>query len=238
MTRSEEERFASWPELALVALTCATALQIGRLFSDGSYLGPVLLAGLVAHLLAWGCRRLGFGLVVAAAVSGIGLVLLISWLFAAGSTLAGIPRAATWHVIADDLRASWQQFGKLIAPVPPKRGFVIAAMTGVWCAAFLADWAAFRLSSALEAIVPAFGLFVFASALGPNKHRLAATGLMLGAILLFLLMHDAARRADASAWFATRVRGGPRAIVRGGTVIGAIALVTALLVGPLLPGAQ
>ena len=54
-------------------------------------------------------------------------------------------------------------------------GFLIAASLALFFAVFLADWAAFRLWSTWEAVVPATTLFVFCSLLGATTFRREAT---------------------------------------------------------------
>jgi transglutaminase-like putative cysteine protease len=226
------------PDLALAGVTAAAVIGLGRLFTDGSFAGPVLLAAAGAHGLGWAGRRWRLGLGGAALLSVAGLVLYVAWVVEPSTTAFGLPDAATWHAAVADLHAGWVHFGQAIAPVKPEPGYVLAAALATWCAGFVADWAAFRVGGAFESLVPAFTVFVFASALGANRSRGAYTGLFIVAVLAFLLAHGAARRAGSVAWFASRSRGGARAIVQHGLPVAAATLVAAVVVGPLLPGAR
>jgi transglutaminase-like putative cysteine protease len=174
---------------------------------------------------------------VALAVSLLGLVLYLAWVLEPSTTWYGLPGGDTWHAVADDLSQAWERFGRVVAPVPTERGFLVAASIAIWIGAVIADWAAFRLGTAFEAMVPSFAVFVFAAALGADRSRAAYTALYLAAALAFLLIHGAARRAESTAWFASRLRGGPRAIVQGGVAVGVVAVLAALVLGPVLPGA-
>ena len=226
------------PEAALTAMTAAAVIGLARLFSTGAYLGPVLLAAVLSHGVATLARRRGWGLGVAAALSALGVVLYVAWVIEPSTTIAGLPTARTWHLANADLSRAWRHFGEAVAPVAPERGYVLAAGIAVWGGAFVSDWAAFRLGAAFEAMVPPFTLFVFASALGADKSRLAYAGLFLLTALLFLLLQGADQRSRSVAWFASRLRGGPRAIVQGGAVLAVGTVAAALVLGPLLPGAK
>ena len=72
-----------------------------------------------------------------------------------------------------DLELAWTQFATAKAPVPADTGYVVAAVIGVWVAAFLADSFAFRALASIEAILPSGILFVFAAALGADQLPLA-----------------------------------------------------------------
>jgi transglutaminase-like putative cysteine protease len=225
-------------EVALFVVSAAAVVGMARLFTDGSFLGEVLLATALAHTIAAVTRALGLGTPATALISGAGLVLFVAWVLQPDTTAYGIPTADTWRTALDDLDRAWTVFRDVRAPVEPLPGFVLSASVGVWLAATFGDWAAFRLGTAFEALAPSFTLFTFTSVLGSGRHRLNASALYVAAALAFLLIQGASTRSHRTAWFASRVRGGPQAIVRGGVVLGAVTLGAALLVGPALPGAD
>ncbi|TML41900.1 MAG: transglutaminase domain-containing protein, partial [Actinobacteria bacterium] len=124
------------------------------------------------------------------------------------------------------------------APTQPIAGFLLVSVTAVGVAALLADWAAFRIGATLEALIPAFSLFLFTASLAGKRGRGAATVAELAAMLLFVLLHQAERRSRSTAWFASRARGGTAALLRGGALLGAVAVIAGVALGPEIPGAR
>jgi transglutaminase-like putative cysteine protease len=231
--------------IALTFLTLVTALGMGRLFADGAYLAPVCLAALVVHGVAWGCRRTGLGaLTTLPACLGV-LGLVVAWTVLPDSTIGGIPWTGTWRAALDSLTQANQQFGQVVAPVKAEDGFVLAAALGVGLVALMADWAAFRVRSTWESIVPAFGLFVFTSLLGADRWRWLAICGQLVAILAVVCTHWARARVSSTPWLGTRAGKGwsPAGesitpLLSGAAVLTALAVAAAVLVGPRLPGAN
>ncbi|HEX6597191.1 MAG TPA: DUF3488 and transglutaminase-like domain-containing protein [Acidimicrobiales bacterium] len=224
-------------ELALVAVTAAAALGLARLFADGSFAGPVLAAVFGGHAVAWMCRRFGLGLLASAGISAAGLVLAVAWLVEPHTTTLLVPGSGTWRAVVDDLRTAWERFGDVKAPTPALRGFVLAAVAGAWAAATTSDFFAFRMRARFEAMAPAFTLFVFGAILGADNLRLPTTALYLSAVLAYALFSEAARQTRAGSWFAGRSRDGDTSILGTGAVLGGVAVLIAVLVGPHLPGA-
>lgn len=226
------------PEISLALVTLSAVIGLDRLFADRSYLGPVVLAALASHTLAWALRRRGLNAGVSALVSAVGAVLFCAWVIESATTAYGLPGSGFWSAVSDDLDRAWRLFNEVRAPVEPERGFVLASALGVWATAFVADWAAFRLNAAFESLVPSFTLFTFAAALGSGRGRFLTSALFLAAVLFFVLVHGATARSSRTAWFASRVRGGPEAIIRSGAAIGAVTVLVALVLGPAVPGAN
>ena len=225
-------------ELALAALTISAVVGFGRLFDNGRFFGPVLAAAIGSHLVAWAGRRLGLGLPAAALLSALAGAVVLVWVIEPSTTTYGVPRGASWRAVADDLRDAWLRFGDVVAPTESTEGFVAAAVIGTWAAAFLAHAAAFRLQATFEAIIPSLTLFIFSSALGPDRHRVRYTIAYLAGLLVFVLVSTATRRAETTSWFAGRRGGGAGTIVQGGVRLAAVGVVAAALVGPSLPGAD
>ena len=224
-------------ELALAALTIGAVISFGRLFDNGRYFGPVFVAAIGSHLVAWAGRRVGLSLPAAALLSLLAGAVVLVWVIEPSTTTYGIPRGASWHAVTNDLRDAWRRFGDVVAPTPSTEGFVAAAVIGTWCAAFLADAAAFRLQATFEAVVPSLTLFVFSSALGPDLHRVRYSIVYLAGLLVFVLVRTATRRAETTSWFAGRRGGGASTIAQGGVRLATVAVVVAAVVGPALPGA-
>ncbi len=194
MSRSRVTR--SWAELALVAVSIANVLGFIRVFIDFTFLPVLATAAVAAHLLAIGCRRLGWGTIVSFFVSAGGLAVAAPLLLVRDTTWYGLPTHLSWSTIRLDLVDAWNQFSAAKAPVPAEAGFLAAALIAVWIAAWVADTFAFRFDALIEAIVPTAGIFLFVSVLARPDYRLVSCALYLGAAFAFVAMHrGVARRA-------------------------------------------
>lgn len=225
-------------EVALVAVTLAALVGLHPLFVGWSYLPRLVVVALAAHGTVLAVRLLGGRLVVAGLVVIPAFVLTTTWIFEASTTWYGVPTAASWHAASDDLARGWTSFQEVVAPTPASTGFLLATAVAVWLAAFIADWAAFRLSAPFEAIVPTAGLVTFAAVLGGEDHAVTGTIAYLATALAFLLLHRAHRQETSVRWVATGTGRGVRALVGVGAALAASALVAGVLVAPRLPGAD
>jgi transglutaminase-like putative cysteine protease len=226
------------PSAALFLLTVVSAVCLGRLFADGSFLGPVLLTAVVCHSLAWFLRVRGVAAPAVIAISAAAVVVLVSWLVLPHTTAFGIPTGETLATFRRELSRAGDEFRKVVAPTPTIPGFRLGAVLGTAIGAFLADWAAFRMRSLFEAAIPSFTLFLFSAILGVGRWQAAAVGGYLVALLLFLLLQHARLQGTSTSWFASRSRGGMQSLFQVGGVLGSGVVVAALLVGPNLPGAD
>lgn len=234
---------------ALTALTVVTALGMGRLFSDSSFAIPVLTAAVALHGSAWACRRLGIGGLLTLPISAGALLLVAAWTVLPDTTVAGIPWTGTLSAAIDALAEANQKFGQVVAPVEPADGFVLGAVLGVGLVALMADWAAFRVRSTWESVVPAFGLFVFTSLLGSDRWQWWVIAAEVVAILGVVCTHWARVRVSSTPWLGSRAstaggtQGAPAAtsiapLLSGAAMLTALAVGAALFVGPRLPGAN
>lgn len=223
--------------LALTVLTVVVAVGLGRLFADGSYIGAVVAAAVGTHAVAWAARRRALSY-AAAAVGGVIVgALVISWFVLPETTVVGIPTPHTFTRAGHELSQSYQAFRHVVAPAPVSHGFVIAAVVGIVLAALLADAAAFLVRATFEATIPSFTLFVFTATLGTARFRTLAIATYLGALLLFVLLHEEALDSINASWFASRARRGRAALARSGALLAAVAVLAAVLLGPHMPGA-
>jgi transglutaminase-like putative cysteine protease len=223
--------------MALCALTLGGVYSLSRLFASGSYVGPVVTMVIVMHAVAWGCRRQGLRPAPALAVCVASLVLLLAWLVVPETTRYGLPLTATLRAAHQALKDATNDFHSVVAPAPVTRGFLFVTVAAVGVIALVADWAAFRMRATVEAVVPSFTLFVFAAALGGHNHRNASIALELAALLAFVAVHQVTVNQEGSAWFASRTRGALASSAQVGGVLGAVAVLAGLVVGPALPGA-
>ena len=227
-------------EAALVALTLSGVIGLARLFSEASFLVPVVAFGLGGHALALGCRRTGLSAPLTAAAAVGGLVLGVSVFLLPETTAFGIPTGATLTSAGHELSAALTSFREVVAPAPVEPGFVLAAVIAVWVVAFISDTAAFRAGATVEAAVPAATVFLFGAALGAPPYRVATTGVFLAALVAYWL----AQRGLVYWRMPNRMASdtgsgpGPGPLLRTGAVLGAVAVVAAVVIGPLLPGAE
>lgn len=225
-------------EVALAAVGLATVVGFNRLFDERSFFLPVAVGALMAHAVSALTRRRGWGVTAGAGASLLGLVAFVSWAFYPSTTMLGLPTSATVDALDADLSQAWAVFLDVRAPAPPETGFIVALIAAIWIAAFLADWAAFRLWSPGEAIVPASALFIFASLLGADQYRLAVTGVFLLAVFSFQLLHRIARQTSSRGWINADPAEGGRSLLVAGSSLTLASILLGLVVGPALPGAD
>ena len=237
-TRAPADRLRPATEVALGLVTVAAIVGMHRLFVDGSYRGALVLQALLAHLVVTLLRRAGVRLVPAAAITAAAAVLFITWTRFPETAAWGLPTTDTFRAVGDDVSSAWSLFGKVRAPAPVENGFVVTTAAVVWAIAFLADWAAFRVSATFEAVLPATTLFVFAAALGGDGSPVASAALFAVAALVYVLLHRTATQERTSRWAGGHRRQGRWSLVATGVAITLGAVVAGSIAGPRLPGAD
>lgn len=226
-------------EAALAAVTLAGLWSLTRLFNDSSFLPRLYAVAISAHLLAAGTRRLASHALVRLAVCVGGFAVVLTALYLPSTGWAAlVPTGRTFGDARVLLHEGWGRFGSVKAPAPLLKGFLLSAAAAAWAVVWMADWLAFRAWAALEAVVPATALFVFAAMLGTSDRRTSVTVVFLTAILVFVVMHRAGRDRAASAWVAGQNTPGARALVVWGLPVAVVAVLAGAAVGPNLPGAD
>ncbi len=225
-------------ELFLALITITAVAGFSRLFLDRSWVGPLFTAAVVAHLCVAAVRRSGRGLLLSGAVTVVVMTLQITWTHYRPTLRAGLPTGLTRNAVDADLTAAWNLFSEVKAPTEPVVGFVVVASLAIWVIAYLSDWAAFRLWSALETVLPSFAMFVFIAFFGDAQDRLAMAALYLAAIVGFQLFHRLMRQSHEVRWLAGTQILGTSAIMRAGVVMSAVVVLGAIVAGPALPGAE
>lgn len=238
MSRAVDRRALVLCEVALLGVTLAVTGGFARVFENGSFFPKLATLAVVSHVVALALRRLGRGIIVSGVVSFAGLCVTAGLLFYPSTTALGLPTFATRDAARIDLDAAWKLFGEVRAPAPVHPGFVLAAGLALWIVAFLADWAAFRLWSPAEAVTPAGVVFLFCSLQSAKTHQITSTTGFAAAVLVFVLLHRVARQDAGASWLATEPSQGRSSVVRMGMLVGAAALITGVVVGPALPGAD
>ncbi|HEV8115946.1 MAG TPA: DUF3488 and transglutaminase-like domain-containing protein, partial [Acidimicrobiales bacterium] len=225
-------------EIGLAAVTLAAVLGMSRLFDGGGWLGPLAANAVAAHLVAAALRRRGASLPVAAALMAVAAVVVVTWTSYWSTTVAGIPTGESWTMLGSDLGDAWLLYQDVVAPAPVEAGFVVASCFALWCVAFVADWAAFRLWVPFEATLPAGTLFLFTALLGVSRGRTWAVAAYATSLLVFLLLHRMARQDGSSHWVADRRGVGHRSLLTAGAGLVVVAVAAGSVLGPSVPGAS
>ena len=229
-----------WPligaELALTAVTLSVVYGLTRLFVDSSFARGAVVAAIGSHLVAALTRRLGLGSITALATSAVAMVFALATTLYGHTTTVLIPTASTWSEIGTDLGEAWDAFGVVKAPTEELPGFALAIAIAVWLIAAVADLAAFRVRTVVEALVPATTLFVFTAMLGQPSGRVGATAAFLAAIAGFLVFIRIAFPLNASVPIESTRSRQPKALLAQGLSLAGAAVVLGLVFGPLLPG--
>jgi transglutaminase-like putative cysteine protease len=233
-----EDQRADLPALAaLIFLDLVAAFCLARLFTSAADVVPVLVGVVVGHAVAFACRLRGLSGSATGAIVAVIALFTALWLVLPNETTYGFPTGHAFEAMFRGLSDARRDFGVAIAPTKPTDGFLIACVIAVVVLAALADWAAFRIRTTIEAAVPAFTLFVFAGVLGTAHHRGSATVAFVGALLVWFVADNTTVIARTRPWFHGTADAGRRAMSRAGTGLGAIGLVGALL-GLALPFSQ
>lgn len=232
--------------VALTVITVVTGAGMGQLFKGSSYLGPVILVALVTHALCYGLRHAKrLPAVLAGPLTVLAVVLVSTWLVFFGATRAGIFDSHTFSVISDALVQARLDFANLRAPVAPTPGFEWLACLGIGFAGLLADTAAFRLGAPFEGVLPAFAVFLFTAGLGTSGGRSAPVALWIVAVLAYFLVVELRLRTQGARWLDTddpppapwRAHRDSRSPALAGGILGLLAVLCGLLIGPTIPGA-
>ena len=177
------------------------------------------------------------GLVLAVFVP-IGIVL--------GPGLLWVAPNGTWHTMLKDLQAAWTAFSLRVAPVPELPGLVLSTAWAAGAAGLLAELISSRRRiPAVFSLVPALGLYLFASALGTDSWRVLGLSSMAGSACWYLAAAARDRELTQEVLVASSDTGlspGERAAAySSGAVMLRMAVLAALaaaVVGLNLPGAR
>ncbi|MEM9465841.1 MAG: DUF3488 and transglutaminase-like domain-containing protein [Actinomycetota bacterium] len=224
-------------EFAVVVLTVVVVFGLERLFIDQSYRSDLLVLAFASHLLAIVVRRTGFGIGVSALVSLAGILVVGNVVLFPETAGSIVPTRETLDLLRADIEFAWSAFEVQQAPVEPLRGFIVAAGIALWWVAALADWAAFRLRSSLETVVPATILFVFTVLLGTGDRPVFHAALFAGAVGVVMLSMRIARQVRDDVWIASGASAGLSSTVRVGAAGTTLALIVGAIAGPALPDA-
>jgi transglutaminase-like putative cysteine protease len=220
----------------LTLLTVVTAIGLCRLFPDWAYLRQMLAVVVGVHAAAAVMRFVRAPAWIAMPVGALIAFELVAIVYYRDTTRLLLPSGQTIDLIRSDLRLVWQQFPTAVAPVPSEGSFAMAATALLACCAILADAFAFRAFGRAEAVVPAGVVFVFTSALGTDRNRIAVSALWIGAAVVVIAVLRFSHSREESAWMGTRRRT-LLSILPAVLVCAALAGLLAAAVAPRLPGA-
>lgn len=225
-------------EVALALITLGAVLGMSRLFAGGDWIAPLAINAVVAHGTAVVLRRRGVPLGATALVMAVVAALVVTWTSYWATTTLGIPTGDTLTLVRHDLSRAWSQYQDVEAPTAALTGFVVASSMAIWCIAYVADWAAFRLWVPFESTLPAGTLFLFTALLGTDRGQAWSVALYAATLLGFLLLHRLARQEGTAHWVAERRTAGHRSLLTAGVGLAAIAVLVGAVIGPQLPGAD
>jgi transglutaminase-like putative cysteine protease len=221
---------------ALALVSIATALAFGRVFADGGFVGPLVVAAIVPHAVGCVGRVRAWPLARTALLGAAATALALVWISAGETTFYGIPTAATVTRMAHLLDHGWSVFRTGIAPVPPTPGVVLLCAVAVGVVAVAADTIARRPDTTIAALGPTLVLFVLTGTLGTDELRVPTTIAYVAAALVELTIANAARVEARRTWFTGRRLASDASVVRSAAAVGGAALLVGLVITPLVPG--
>lgn len=222
-------------EILLFVVTVTALRAFDRVFIDTSFTRPLLTTALVVHLVLFITRRLRGGLLLSFLTSLVALVLQITATFFGDTSSFGLPTGRTSDAFTAALSDGWQLFQQVTAPAPVATGFLVGASFAIWAVAFLADWAAFRLRTPGEALLPSVAILIFIGLFGLDDGRLRHVTFYFAAALAFLLAHRAAARVSTGNWLGGSTGRAYGALVSVGAVVALLALLVGVRGAPALP---
>ena len=224
-------------EAALVSITVVVAAGMSRLFTDSSFLRDVLALALASHIVAAAARRVGMATAAAATLSVACFAVTATVLLYPGTAWFVLPTPDTVGTALDHLLEGWDVLNASPAPVDPVPGLVLAVGAAMGLCAFLADSAAFRLSSAGWAVAPGASIYGFTAAVGTGEaailHGALGCGAM-GAAMVALWLRN--RRGES--WIEPGPGRGTMAMARAAGAALLVAVAAGAVAGPALPGAR
>jgi len=222
--------------MCLTALTLATVISLCRVFPDWEYLTSMVAVVVGVHAIAALLRYAGAGVLLAAPLLALAIAELIAIVYYRDTLYGPLPSGRTLELFRIDIRLVVEQFPTAVAPVPSIGSYAVAAAVALAFAAALSDTFAFRALGRMEAVVPTGVIFVFTSALGTDRHRVAVAALWVGTALLTVAVLRVRHTSEEASWMGAR-RWGLAAAFPAILVTFGLTAVVAAAVAPRLPGA-
>src|SRR5260370_19679502 len=129
--------------VALAALSATVGFAFGGVFSSNAYIGPVVGAALLPHVIGWVVRRWTRS---SLRVAGFNAVAFLVY----AAALVGTP----WGLI-DRIQAGWTVVQNDTVPIRTTDGAVLLAVVAIWLMASVADHLDFPEQLPVGALEPA-----------------------------------------------------------------------------------
>ncbi|MGH2788172.1 MAG: transglutaminase TgpA family protein [Actinomycetota bacterium] len=189
--------------LGLFLLLVTTLFEFTGLFVPGNFLGPGLLAIVVAGGIAMGARRLGIGTMLTLLASAAGLVTYVTFVFANRFTAWGLPTPSAVGEVVAVVERALDKASIDFAPVPVRTGYVILMVIGLWLITTIGEIATFRWKRPMLASLPPIGMFAMLMVVGKAKGSSARAILFLIALLLYWGLESSHRLRSWGRWVPT-----------------------------------
>jgi transglutaminase-like putative cysteine protease len=225
--------------VALVALGCAAALSLARVFATATFALPVMGAVIAATVLGRISDARRWSPLVNELATVAALVVYLALIVEPRATWYGLPSPHTLAVLGHDLRTGLTALRTAVPPTDVTPGLLLLAVGGTWICAHTAEWMAFRVGSTIQALMPPFALFLVSAALGVPRHRTITTLTFVVGALVFVLLQSGELLARGASWLSVANRR-PRAleVAAAGLPLVLVATTAAMVVGPRVPGAR
>ena len=222
-------------EFGLMAMALGTTAGFARLFIGWSFLGTLAAPLIACWASAVVFRRLRVPVGWSAAASVALAAVVLTWRFAPGTSFVGLPTPSTLGAVQDELRRSFGEFSRLVAPVEATNGFLIVLAATLWVFGFFADTAAFRYRGPVQAVIPYAATFVAAGILARDTGRAGAALAFVGGLAVYATTQRALRASERR-WIRGETGRGTWAVTATGGALAVVAVLAGTLVGPRLPG--
>src|SRR5919106_1487051 len=189
--------------LGLAGLLAITLFSFNQVFATGDYPGPALLGILIAIALVMVGRRLGVGSIAIITGSLVALIAYLCLVFQADKTLRGLPTPGALEALWRSLENAYSRSQLDFAPVPPRAGYVVMVVVGLWLAAVVGELATFKWRRPLLASLPCIGLFALVMIVGTGEAALFLVALFLVALFAFWGLESSHRLRAWGHWVPT-----------------------------------
>ena len=222
-------------ELGLLVLALGVAVSFTRLFTDWGWLARLSIPLVVAWGIAVATRRGGLRVGSSALVHAVVAVAVLSWVFAPSTLLVVLPTPTTVTFLRDEVAGAFSAFSDLVAPVPAEGGFLVVIAAGLWVVAVFADAAAIRFRAPLQAAIPYVSTFAAVGILARDSGRTTAAVVFALSLAVYAATQQALS-ASQRRWVAGRAALGTRSVFTTTLVVGLVAVLGGMALGPRLPG--
>lgn len=231
---SAQDAFTLAGALGLVSV--ATALGFGRIFSGAGFVGTLVVAAVIPHLVGGFARMRRWSSALTVAITAAVVALALVEIVAGETTAYGLPTATTARRFGHLLDGGWSVFRTGVAPVAAHRGVVLLCAIAVAVCAAVADAIGRRDDTTVGALGPTLVLFVLTGTLGSGDLRVSTTIGYVASALTAMVIANASRLTHRRTWFTGRRLASDAAVLRSAAGLGAVALLAGLVVTPLVPG--